>query len=34
MSKAGMAFLILSWGTITALLAFCFYNIFKKDQLD
>jgi len=34
MNKAGIIFLILSWGAIISLLTFCFYNIFKKKRID
>ncbi len=34
MSRAGIVFLCISWGAIISLLAFCFYNIFKKKKVE
>lgn len=30
MSTGGWLFLILSWGTVSAFVFFCFYRIFRK----
>jgi hypothetical protein len=30
MSVKGWLFLLMSWGAVTALVLFCFYNIFTK----
>jgi len=34
MRPAGWAFLVLSWGFIVTLVAFCFYKIFSKKKVD
>jgi len=34
MRPSGWVFLILSWGAIIALVAFCFYKIFTKKKVD
>ena len=30
MNTAGWIFLVCSWGGVTALVVFCFYNVFSK----